>query len=318
MGKPLVFIDGDVGTTGLRIRSLVEGRRDFELLRLPEERRKDEAARRDACARAELVILCLPDAAARELVEWAPAGTRILDASSAHRVAAEWVYGLPELEPGQRERIRSARWVSNPGCYPTGAILALRPLVDAGFVRADTPLFVRGLSGYSGGGRGLIERYELEHRELLELPADAPYAITATHKHLPELTRYAGLRVAPQFLPAVGPFHSGMRIEIPLHAASLPAGAGAKQMWELLHDRYADEPFVSVAPWCETQERDEPRFDPRTLCGTNRIELSLFPHPEGHVLLMARLDNLGKGASGAAVQNLNLMLGFEESCGLRG
>ncbi len=318
MSMPTVFIDGDAGTTGLRIRELLAEREDFELVRLPDDVRKDRDARREAFRRADVVVLCLPDAAAREAAEWGAAETRILDASSAHRVSPDWVYGLPELCGGQRERIRSAQRVTNPGCHATGAILCLRPLIDAGCIDAGAALFVRSLSGYSGGGKELIARYEAEMPELLQLPADAPYALSAPHKHLPEIARYARLRTTPHFIPAVGPFHSGMRVEIPLHADTLRAAPGAKQIWEVLRERYLDEAFVRVAPWVETIGRDEARFDPRAFAGTNQAELSVFPHADGHVLLMARFDNLGKGASAAAVQNLNLMLGVPEAQGLSG
>jgi N-acetyl-gamma-glutamyl-phosphate reductase len=316
--RPSVFIDGDVGTTGLRIGSWLETRSDLIRLQIDPALRKDSGARRDLLNRADLVVFCLPDDAAREAAGWIenPA-TRVLDASSAHRVAAGWVFGLPELEAGQRERIATAGRVSNPGCWPTAAILCLRPLVDAGLLDAAAPVVVRGVSGYSGGGRGMIERWEDPARGLVELRHDAPYALDRVHKHIPEMTRYSGLRHSPQFIPSVGPFRCGMRVEIPLHTALLRPGTDAKLVWETLSGRYAHEAFVKVGPLVEALDGDERGFDPCVCNDTNRIELAVYAHPGGHVWLMARLDNLGKGAAGAAIQNLNLMLGLPESRGLR-
>jgi N-acetyl-gamma-glutamyl-phosphate reductase len=315
---PSIFIDGDAGTTGLRIGTWLEGRDDLVRLAIEPERRKDPDARRELLNRADLVVFCLPDEAAREAAGWIenPA-TRVLDASTAHRVADGWVFGLPELDPGQRARIGAARRVSNPGCWSSASVLALRPLVDAGLVAPEAPLAVRGVSGYSGGGRGMIERWEAPERGLLGLRHDAPYALDRAHKHLPEMLRYTGLRHAPQFVPAVGPFRCGMRVEIPLHAATL-AGADAKRVQETLAARYAREPFVKVAPLVEALDGDERGFDPCACNDTNRLEIAVFAHPAGHVWLMVRLDNLGKGAAGVAIQNLNLMLGLPESRGLCG
>jgi len=318
MRHPRIFIDGNAGTTGLRIRSWLEGRADLELLAIPEESRKSEAVRRELLNRADLVVLCLPDDAARDAVTWIEnPETRVLDASTAHRVADGWEYGLPELESGQRERIRTALRVSNPGCWPTGAILSLRPLIDAGLVSPTAPLGVRGVSGYSGGGRAMIERWEDPARGLQGLPHDAPYALDRVHKHMPELARHARLAGPPQFVPSVGAFRCGMRVEIALHAAMLERGADAKRMHEALVQRYAGERFVRVAPLVETLDGNEHGFDPRACNDTNRIEIAVYAHPAGHVWLMARLDNLGKGAAGAAIQNLNLMLGLPEAYGLR-
>jgi N-acetyl-gamma-glutamyl-phosphate reductase len=312
-----VFIDGHVGTTGLRIREWLAGRRDLEQIEIEESRRKDASARRDAIAGADVAVLCLPDAAAREAAGFAQdAGTRVLDASSAHRVAPGWVFGLPELEPGQRAAIASARAVSNPGCWPTAVILLIRPLVDAGLVPRDLALHVHGLSGYSGGGRELIERWEDPVGGLLSHVFEAPYALDRVHKHVPEMTRYSGLNHPPVFVPAVGPYRCGMRVEIPLHASVVPALAGGKHVFEALEARYRGEPFVKVLPIAEPLDSNERSFDPRACNDTNRIELRVIPHPSGHLLLMAILDNLGKGAAGLAIQNLNLMLGLPEVEGL--
>src|SRR5581483_7441979 len=290
---------------------------DVEILAIDEARRKDPSARAELLRSAAVAILCLPDDAAREAVALAAdSETRLLDASTAHRVAEGWVYGLPELGPGQREAIRDARRVSNPGCYPTGVILLLRPLIEAKLVSAEAPIAVHALSGYSGGGRAMIERWEDAAVGLEGLPFEAPYALEREHKHVPEMTRYAGLARAPHFVPAVGPFRCGMRVEIPLHAALLASDASPLRIHEALAARYRDEPFVRVPSLAESQAGDERALDPRALNGTNAIELRVFPNPVGHVLLVALLDNLGKGAAGAAVQNLNLMLGMAETAGL--
>jgi len=315
--KPRVYIDGQAGTTGLQIRERLAPRADLALLEIEGSRRKDAAARTELLRSADVAILCLPDEASREAVRLAgDAPVRFLDASTAHRVADGWVYGLPELTPGQRDAIRTAKLVTNPGCYPTGVILLLRPLVDAGFVARDAAIAVHALSGYSGGGRQMIERWEDPATQLATLPFEAPYALDKEHKHVPEMTRYAGLAHQPQFVPAVGPFRCGMRIEIPLHAAVLPGGITAARLHAALVERYVNEPFVRVQPFSTSVPADERAFDPRAANGTNRIDLWVLPHPLGHVLLVATLDNLGKGAAGAAVQNLNLMLGFAEVSGL--
>ncbi|MEW6267728.1 MAG: N-acetyl-gamma-glutamyl-phosphate reductase [Thermodesulfobacteriota bacterium] len=315
--KPRIYIDGQAGTTGLQIRERLAPRDDLELVEIEDARRKDPRARAELLRSAAVAILCLPDDAAREAVTLAgDAPVRLLDASTAHRIAAGWVYGLPELEPGQRGAIRGARRVANPGCYPTGVVLLLRPLIDAGLLRSDAPIVVHALSGYSGGGRQMIERWEDPATGLGTLPYEAPYALDREHKHVAEMTRYAGLAHRPQFVPAVGPFRCGMRVEVPLHAAVLGSAASARRVHETLAARYTGEPFVRVHPFSEQVSADERAFDPCAANGTNRIDLWVLPSPLGHVLLVATLDNLGKGAAGAAVQNLNLMLGVPETRGL--
>jgi len=313
---PRVHIDGHAGTTGLRIHDWLRGRDDLAVSTPDEAQRKDPAARRDAIADADVVILCLPDDAAREAAAWAAeAGTRVLDASTAHRVADDWVFGLPEL-PGQRERVRAAARVANTGCYPAGYLLLVRPLADAGLLAPDSALTIHALSGYSGGGRPLIERWEDPAGGLLQQSFEAPYALDRIHKHVPEMQRHSGLARQPQFVPAVGPFACGMRVQVPLHADALPAGVTGKRLWEALAERYAGEPFVRVHPIRDPLAPDEHSFDPRACNDTNRIELHVLPNPAGHVLLMAVLDNLGKGASGNAIQCLNLMLDRPETTGL--
>jgi N-acetyl-gamma-glutamyl-phosphate reductase len=312
-----LYIDGQAGTTALRVRDWLAGRDDIEVVTLPEELRKDPDARKQALRDASIVLLCLPDDAARASAAWlADSPARILDASTAHRVADGWVFGLPELMAGQRERIAQARRVANPGCYASAVILLARPLVDGGLITPGTPLSIHALSGYSGGGRALIERWEDPKQGLLKLPYEAPYSIGKVHKHIPEIMRYAGLNVEPQFMPSVGPFRCGMRVAIMIPAQALPKASTARAMWETLTTRYESEPFVQVEPLTDASEADELTFDPQAHNGTNRISLRVLPHQSGHVALVARLDNLGKGAAGVAIQNLNLMLGVPEETGL--
>jgi N-acetyl-gamma-glutamyl-phosphate reductase len=314
---PKIYIDGQAGTTALRIRDWLAGRNDLEVVTLSEELRKDPAARKGALRDAHLVLLCLPDDASKEAAAWlADSPVRILDASTAHRVADDWVYGLPELVAGQRERIAKAQHVANPGCYASAVILLTRPLVDAGLIAPDTPLAIHALSGYSGGGRSLIERWEDPARKLINLPHEAPYSITKFHKHIPEMMRYGGLKTEPQFLPNVGPFRCGMRVQVMLPAKALPKPGAGKLIREILAARYDKEMFIQVEALTDAGEVDEFTFDPQAHNETNLISLRVLPHQSGHILLVARLDNLGKGAAGVAIQNLNLMLGLPEETGL--
>jgi len=316
-GKPLVFIDGQHGTIGLRIRELLVGRADIEIIEVDPSRRKDPSARRDLLNRADISILCLPDDAAKEAVAWIEnPRARVIDGSTAHRVDPRFVYGLPELAAEQRAQLRTATRVANPGCWPTCVALLTRPLIDAGLLDAKTPICVHGVSGYSGGGKAMIERWEDPSTQLLQLTFAAPYALDRKHKHIPEMLKYGALAVEPVFVPAVGPFRCGMRVEIPLHAAVLRAGVTAAQLHEALRVRYAGERFIDVLPHEASVAVDERTLDPSSCNGTNRVRLHVAAHPSGHVLLIAILDNLGKGASGAAVQNMNLMLGVPEDRGL--
>ncbi|MER3444925.1 MAG: N-acetyl-gamma-glutamyl-phosphate reductase [Meiothermus sp.] len=311
MKKPKVFIDGEAGTTGLQIRGRLLGRADLELLSIDPAKRKDESERKRLLNAADVAILCLHDDVAKAAVGLVEnPGTRVLDASSAHRVAEGWVYGFPELGPAQAEQIRRARFVSNPGCYPTGAIGLLRPLVDAGLLPEAFPASVQGTSGYSGGGRQLIEAMEGrgEHRLAGDYRA---YGLELTHKHVPEMTRYSRLARPPIFTPAVGRFAQGMLIAIPVHLWALPRPVTAAELHAALAEHYRAQRFVTVMP-LETYGAHNPVLDPQTLNGTNRMELFVYANPEREqALLIARFDNLGKGASGAAVQNLDLMLGLE-------
>lgn len=313
-----IYIDGHVGTTGLRIRDWLAGREDLELITLSDDLRKNSDARREALLSADIAVLCLPDDAAKEVASWVEGkSTRIIDASSAHRVSKGWIYGLSELDSQRRQSIADAQLVSNPGCYSSSSLLLLRPLLSSGLLAAESALFIHALSGYSGGGRGLIERWENVEGPLSGLPFEAPYAFDWAHKHIPELTQYSGLADSPQFVPAVGAFDCGMRVQIPLHKSLLPESA-AEKIIDLYQQCYGNEAFVRVHELKSEQAYDELSFDPRVCNGTNRIELRVLAHPDGHVTLMAVLDNLGKGASGMAVQSLNLMLGVDEGCGLPG
>lgn len=317
MPTPKVYIDGSAGTTGLRIQDRLATRDDIEVTILPEGDRRDPKLRRDATANADLTILCLPDDAAIDAAVWASeANTKVIDASTAHRVNDEWVFGLPEMTPDQREAIKNARNVSNPGCYPTGMILSIRPLIENGILSNDAPITIHALSGYTGGGKTLIAKWEDERHELLNLPFESPYALHTRHKHVPEMHKYTGLTHEPQFIPSVGPFPTGMRLEIPLHKSLISEGVSSREIWEVLYQRYANEQFVKVNQIEDTLAYSDPAFDPRSTNGTNRCDISIMPNAIGHVMIIIQIDNLGKGASGAAIQNMNLMLGLPENAGL--
>ncbi|MHC6225914.1 N-acetyl-gamma-glutamyl-phosphate reductase [Pseudomonas sp. X10] len=306
MHQPLVFIDGDQGTTGLQIHTRLHGRQDLRLLTLAEHERKDPQRRAEAINSADVAILCLPDDAAREAVaSIRNPEVRVIDASSAHRTSAGWVYGLPELDDQQAERIAHAKRVSNPGCYPTGAIALLRPLVQAGLLPPDYPLAIHAISGYSGGGRTAVERHEQPHTD--NLPALQLYGLELAHKHVPEIQRHAGLSERPVFVPGYGHYRQGIVLSIPLQLRLLPPGVQAEQLQQCLERHYQGARHVQLAPL--HQAGAALPLDPEALNGSNDLRLALFANPaHGQVLLTAVFDNLGKGASGAAVQNLELML----------
>ncbi|MGB6176876.1 MAG: N-acetyl-gamma-glutamyl-phosphate reductase [Methylocella sp.] len=303
-----IFIDGEAGTAGLGIRAALEAYPGIELLSLPQKQRKDPGAKKALMERASIVVLCLPDEAARESVAIAAAigekSPRILDTSTAHRVAKGWTYGFPELEPSQAEAIQRARLVANPGCYATGAIALLRPLVDAGFIPADFPISIHAVSGYSGGGKKMIAGYERGGA-----PPFEAYALDLEHKHLPEIERYARLARRPIFAPSVGNFAQGMLVCVPLFLDDLPLKPKGADLEAALALHYATSPLIKVVPGGASA-----KIEPQSLNGTNDLELRVFANDaRGHAILVAKLDNLGKGASGAAVQNLRLMLHNDET-----
>jgi N-acetyl-gamma-glutamyl-phosphate reductase len=311
-----IFIDGEAGTTGLQIRERLAERADLELLTIAPDRRKDEDARRVLLNGADVVVLCLPDEAARQAVGLIESNAvRVIDASTAHRVAPGWVYGFPEMSEGQREAIASAARVTNPGCYPTGMIALVRPLVEAGLIPAIWPVSVNAVSGYSGGGKSMIAEFEDEASPAFTRESYRTYGLSLAHKHVPEMQLYGGLESRPLFAPSVGRFYKGMIVEAPLQLWSLPSQPSVEEVHAVLAEAYPEGGFVEVVPLEEC--RAMKGLDPEGLNGTNRMKLYVFGNEEeGQVRLVAQLDNLGKGASGAAVQNLNIMLGLDEKLGL--
>jgi N-acetyl-gamma-glutamyl-phosphate reductase len=308
-----VFIDGAAGTTGLEIRDRLAGRADIELLTIAEDRRKDPAARADALNAADAVVLCLPDDAAREAVALIenPA-TRVIDASTAHRTAADWTYGFAELDPGQRETLAGATRISNPGCYPTGFLALVRPLVRAGLLPADTPISVNAVSGYSGGGKSMIAMFEDAAAPDATDTAFRAYALGLGHKHVPEMQKRAGLAHPPIFFPSVAKTYRGMLVEVPLHLHLLPGRPTGDALRDVLRAAYDGSKVVRVA-------NDNPGFlTIEQAAGTDRLDLFVYADEKaGQARLIAALDNLGKGAAGAAVQNLNISLGLPEAEGLK-
>lgn len=307
-----VFVDGQEGTTGLQINEYLAKRSDVTLLRIAADKRKDLAERKRLINLSDVTFLCLPDDAAKESVSLVDnPKTCVIDASTAHRVNPGWVFGLPELAKGQREKIRAAKRIANPGCHASAFILAVKPLVAAGLLPANTPLAANSITGYSGGGKKMIEQYQSPQR----IDAPRPYALSLAHKHLPEMCAYTGLSTAPIFQPIVGPFYKGLAVTVFLHPQQLARASSPAEVRQVLADYYAGEPFIRVAPLDLDANTDGGFFNVEGSNDSNRVDLFVFGNSE-RMLLIARLDNLGKGASGAAVQAMNVHLGVEESRGL--
>jgi len=323
MAIPKVFIDGEAGTTGLQIYQRLANRSDLEVISIDPDKRKDAAERTKMLNAADVAILCLPDDAAREATSWVTSdSTKILDASTAHRTASGWVYGFPELKAGHREKIEQSNRVSNPGCYPTGFLSLVSPLVAAGLLSVDFPTTVNAISGYSGGGKKMIAQYQSFREGLPEkgesVEPYSPYGLKFAHKHVKEMQTYAGLKHSPIFVPAVGDFEQGMVVQVPLPLWTLDTPPTGEQLHSALTAHYQDEPFVKVMPYGDAEQlRDGNFLAAKRANHTNELHLFVFARDESQeALLVARLDNLGKGASGAAVQNMNLMLGLPEQAGL--
>jgi N-acetyl-gamma-glutamyl-phosphate reductase len=311
-----VFVDGQEGTTGLQINEYLAQRSDIEVLKIAADKRKDLAERKRLINASDVTFLCLPDDAAKESVALVDnPNTCVIDASTAHRVNPAWTFGLPELERGQRAKIRAAKRIANPGCHASAFILALRPLVAAGLLPAATQVAANSITGYSGGGKKMIADYEAAGASPTQLKAPRPYALGLAHKHLPEMQAYTGLTAAPVFQPIVGPFYKGLAVTAYLHPAQFTRKASMADVQKLLADYYAGERFIRVLPVDLEANTDGGFFDVEGCNDSNRVDIFVFGNDE-RMLLIARLDNLGKGASGAAVQAMNVHLGVEESLGL--
>ncbi|MCP5270093.1 MAG: N-acetyl-gamma-glutamyl-phosphate reductase [Burkholderiaceae bacterium] len=309
-----VFVDGQEGTTGLRIHEVLAGRPDIELLKIDPERRKDPAERAKLLNAADVAFLCLPDVAAREAAFLVTSErTCLIDASTAHRTQAGWAYGLPELARGQRAALRHSKRIANPGCHATAFILLLRPLVDAGLVPKNLPVSAHSITGYSGGGKSMIAQYQAGGDPKLDAPR--PYGLTLAHKHLPEMAAHTGLDNAPLFTPVVANFYKGLAVTVPLHLSQLAPGTTPQQLHAALAAHYEGERFVRVMPLADPDTLAGGFFDVMACNDTNRADVFVFANAT-QVLLACRLDNLGKGASGAAVQCMNVHLGVDEGLGL--
>jgi N-acetyl-gamma-glutamyl-phosphate reductase len=314
MKRHTVYVDGQEGTTGLLIHDYLEQRADIELLRIDVDKRKDSAERARLLNAADVAFLCLPDSAAREAVALVRNPTTcLIDASTAHRTEAGWVYGLPELATGQRDALRQAKRIANPGCHASAMVLLIRPLVDAGLLPADLPLSATSITGYSGGGKKMIEQYQAGGNAALASPR--PYALGLAHKHIPEVMAHGRLSVKPIFMPIVAAYYKGLAASIPLHLGQLGSHASAEAIHAAYMARYADEAFVRVLPLNDESSLDSGFYDVQACNDSNRVDIQVVSNG-AQAIVMARLDNLGKGASGAAVQCMNLHLSVEEGLGL--
>ena len=309
-----VFVDGQEGTTGLQINEYLAKRADVALLKIDSDKRKDLVERKRLINESDVTFLCLPDDAAKESVSLVDnPDTCIIDASTAHRINPDWTFGLPELAADQRAKIRASKRIANPGCHASAFILLLRPLVDAGLVAPETPVTATSITGYSGGGKKMIEQYEAGGDPVLTAPR--PYGLALAHKHLPEMMAHTGLARPPVFMPVVSSFYKGLAVSVPLHLSQLRAGASGADLHQALATHYAGERFIRVMPLSDPATLENGFFDVQACNDTNRVDLFVFAN-ERQVLLMARLDNLGKGASGAAVQAMNVHLRLDEGLGL--
>jgi len=310
-----VFVDGQEGTTGLRIHEYLAARSDIEVLKIDADKRKDPAERARLLNAADVAFLCLPDAASREAAAMITnPNTCLIDASTAHRTVPGWTFGLPELAHGQRDAIRASKRIANPGCHASAFILAVRPLVDAGLLPRDAAVSATSITGYSGGGKSMIAEYQQQPLPA-ELSAPRPYGLGLKHKHLPEMMAHTGLATPPVFMPIVSSFYKGLAVSVPLHLSQLKPGTTPEAVQAALAAHYAGERFIRVLPLRDAATLESGFFDVQACNDTNRVDLFVFAS-DTQVLLIARLDNLGKGASGAAVQSMNVHLGVEESLGL--
>ncbi len=316
--KKKIYVDGQSGTTGLKIKERLALYSELEIITIDPERRRDPVERAKCLNHADLVFLCLPDDAAREAVSFISSpNTKIIDASTAHRVADGWTYGLPELSKAHREAIQKSRRVSNPGCHATAFLLSVYPLIKNQVMPADYPLTCQSLTGYSGGGKPLIEKYEQNEGKNAYAQAPRPYALSLNHKHLPEMTLHAGLQEPPVFVPILGNNYKGMGVMLPLHTRLLSKGVTAKHIHEILSEHYQEEKFVTVMPYSDDSFLFDGGVDITVCNDSNQAEIFVFGNEaKGSALILTRIDNLGKGASGAAIQNMNIMLGFPEDMNL--